>query len=414
MVATKTRSKSKTKKAASPKKRPKEAEPEVLIDGPEEEFEGESQELQIKILQNRVHLLEQQKRARAAGEELVVSAVRSVWEDNPPVYLYTMPPRPSIALDHKNEEIAVVLLSDIHYGKVTPTFNSAVCEERLMLLAEKIIHITNLRRNQATIRELHLLLGGDMLEGEDIFPHQAHLIDKNLLEQACRSGAAAYIRLIQRLLADFEEINIVCVPGNHGRNGPRHSRSHPLTNWDRVLYEILKMAFLGHDLFPRKELSNRVRLHHDDNFYAIDPVGDWNILVVHGDQIRGGHAGFPFYGVGKKAWGWGDALRDYDGVPEAWDYLCFGHFHTSAYGTLNLKEWFANGSIESHNTHAQENLASSGIPSQWLFYFDPEKGLINQNVVYLDSRYSDIMRAKLKTQKFRSKIGGKKRHPSKV
>ncbi len=394
-------------KIAPKRKLPKHATKRKPLDVPAADVDNDGvvtdTDLQIKMLNDRIRRLESEKRQAMAKESLLINTIKEVFESDPPMTLYNMPPKPKLSSKHENEEVAVVFLSDIHYGKTTPTFNSAVCEQRLMVLAEKVSRITQLRRNQANIKELHVLMGGDMLEGETIFSTQAHSIDNNLLEQACRSGPSAYLRMLQKFLAEFEKVKIVCVPGNHGRNGNKHTHNHPLTNWDRVLYEILRSALLGRGVFPRQDLSDRLEFVHEDQFYAIDRIGDWGILLVHGDQIRGGHAGFPFYGVGKKAWGWNDALQDYDGIPESWDYLCFGHFHTLGFSELNLKQWFANGSIESHNTFAQEQLAQSGVAAQWLFYFDPKRGLINQNVLYMEPHCSDLIRAHRKAEKFLGK-----------
>lgn len=361
------------------------------------------QETQIKLLQDRIRKLEREKQRYLAHEHLLVGALKNMIEDDPPMLLYHTPPRPKIVRKHDNEEIAVVFLSDIHYGKVTPTYNSAVCEQRLMVLADKVAKITNLRRNQAHITELHILMGGDMIEGENLFPTQAHLIDRNLLDQSCKGGPAAYLRMIQRFLGEFEKIKILCVPGNHGRNGSKHVSNHPHTNWDRVFYHQLQASLQGLGPFVREELADRLTFEHSEEFYAIDRVGQWGILMVHGDQIKGGLAGMPYYGVAKKANGWKDALQDIEGVPESWDYLFFGHFHTLGFSELNQKQWFANGSLESHNTFAQENMASAGPAAQWLFYFDPEHGMINQNVLYLEPRYSDVRLSQMKVAKYLQK-----------
>jgi hypothetical protein len=44
-----------------------------------------------------------------------------------------------------------------------------------------------------------------------------------------------------------------------------------------------------------------------------------------------------------------------------------------------------NGSTESDNTYAQEQLASSGRPSQWLYFVEPTRGRVTaEYCVYLD------------------------------
>ena len=114
-----------------------------------------------------------------------------------------------------------------------------------------------------------------------------------------------------------------------------------------------------------------------DTWYAIDRVFGWRNLLTHGDLIRGGFAGFPFYGVGKKISGWSDAL------PEAWDNLYFGHFHTLASGRQNSRAWYCNGTVESDNDYARAELAATGLPMQRLQFFNARHGMVADRPIYL-------------------------------
>jgi len=185
-------------------------------------------------------------------------------------------------------------------------------------------------------------------------------------------------------LTGFEKVRICTVPGNHGRNGPRGTRAHPRTNWDRVIYETLGLMLLGPKDYPRKELAKRVEYKNSESFWYVDRVYDWGNLLVHGDQITGGFAGFPWYGTAKKAWGWIDA------IPLPWDYLWFGHFHTYASAVLNARTFLANGTTESDNDFAQANLAAMGFPCQRLTFFDAAHGLISDSQVFLGEKGSRL------------------------
>lgn len=134
---------------------------------------------------------------------------------------------------------------------------------------------------------------------------------------------------------------------------------------------------LGDKNSPRAELKDRLTFKHADDWYVVDRIFDWGNLQLHGDQIRGGFAGFPWYGTAKKAWGW------IDSIAEPWDYLWFGHFHTYASAVLNHRIFLANGTTESSNVYAQEQLAASGFPCQRLSFFDAKHGLISDNQVFL-------------------------------
>jgi hypothetical protein len=251
---------------------------------------------------------------------------------------------------------------------------------------DKTIYIADLRRNIAAINELHVYLGGDVVEGEDIFPHQAHLIDSPLFDQACVNFPRIAGKALLLALDHFERVKVFTVPGNHGRNGPKNTRSHPRTNWDRVAYQVLKTALLGVDAQPRKELAGRLEFHMSEEFWVVDRVFKWGNLLVHGHQIGGGFAGFPWYGTAKKAWGWIDAIE------AKWDNLFFGHFHTPAMATLGLRRFYANGTTESDNEFAKEQLAACGIPCQRLVFMDAKHGVVSDTLIFLDKQVPALVR----------------------
>jgi hypothetical protein len=323
----------------------------------------------VEMLRDEVRRLRKRLRAGMGNADVIDRAVRELLSANPPKL------RPIVAPRHdrrtKHEEIAVLHYSDPQFGKVTSSYDSAVASARAEMLAQKTVLITNVRRSAAPVREIHLYLGGDIVEGELIFPGQAHLIDSPLIELACAVAPMAIARMIRLFLENFESVKVIAVPGNHGRDS-RHA--DPRTNWDMVACRVAKLM-----LSIDGELPPRLSFDIPGHFYVVDRVFDWGNLVVHGHQINGGFAGFPWYGVGKKAAGWADTIKD------PWDYLWFGHFHTYTSGSLNHRQFLANGTTESDNEYALEQLAAAGHPCQRLAFFTAEHGLINDNQVWLTS-----------------------------
>jgi hypothetical protein len=244
-----------------------------------------------------------------------------------------------------------------------------------MLLADKVRTIVEMRRTASKVDELVLVFGGDMVEGENIFPGQQFEIEGGVFDHAVKYAPEILTRMTMRLMEFFPKIRIISVCGNHGRAAPRSMGSHHRTNWDRVCYEVTKLMLLGEA--GRPDLRGRVTFDIPDSFYAHTNIFEWGLLVVHGDQIRGGFGGFPWYGTGKKAWGWQDS------IPEAWDSLYFGHFHQHASAVLNHRTFYATGTPESGNVYAQEQLAASGFPCQRLQFYDRDHGVIADHQVFL-------------------------------
>ena len=331
----------------------------------------------VDILRQENEKLRNQIKKRDSIEEILVNTISEVYRDSPDLKIPEFSKLPGKGSD---VEIAILHYSDAQIGKVTDTYNTRVAEERLMTLIQKTIHITNVRRNSAKIEEIHLYLGGDIVEGEQIFEQQAHEIDSSVFEQSIKAGSEMIVKAILLLLKNFVRVKVLCVPGNHGRNGKYGSGGHKDTNWDNVCYATVRRILLGSPSFPRQDLDGKLTFEDNYDWYVVDRVFDWGCLIVHGDQIQGGTSGFPLNGANKKAWGW------IDSIDEPWDFLFFGHFHTYASFTLNKRIVLANGTTESDNAHAQQQLAATGWPCQRLVFVNKKHGIISDNQVFLTDK----------------------------
>jgi len=307
--------------------------------------------------------------------DLIVEAVERAY-DKPVKFTLGFEPKRKAKGKPREAEAAVCHVSDTQFGKITSTYDTAIAGERIAEYARKVRTIIDRKRSYCDVTEAHIYLGGDMIEGETIFAGQAHLIDEGVLEQAVRSAPLAIASMIVSIATEVERTKVVCVSGNHGRSAPKGVGAHPVTNWDRVCYEVTRLLVLGPDK-SKPNGEGRITFDIADDFYAVDDVLGHPNLVLHGHQIRGGFGGFPWYGVGKKAAGWIDA------IPQPWTRLYFGHFHTLTSGRINDREWYCNGTTESDNAYAREELAAAGIPMQRLQFFSAEHGVVSDHQVYL-------------------------------
>lgn len=270
-------------------------------------------------------------------------------------------------------ETAVLLLSDWQLAKVTSSYSTKVCERRIEALAAKVIELTDIQRLHHPVKECRVYLLGDLVEGELIFPGQAHLIDASLYAQVLSDGPRILGGLLRSLASSFETVRVVGVVGNHGSLGGRARRDyHPESNADAMMYEVTRLA-----------LEDETRITWDSNvvdrerkWYATDDIGDHRFFLFHGDQIKGGFAGFPWYAFGRKLMGWRNLY--------GFDYAVSGHFHTpvKGYYTGGITHW-GNGTTESDNTYAAENLAAGGHPSQQLLYVHGKRGVTAEYEVRL-------------------------------
>jgi hypothetical protein len=319
-------------------------------------------ESELRLSYNK--LLQEYNKAKEKNVDLADAVYRAVREDIESVK-YVPVPKPKFGKATKGEEVAVAVIADWQLAKITPDYNSQVCEERIYKYAEKIIQLTEIQRQDHPVKELHIWALGDIIEGELIFPGQSFLVDGGLYRQITVDGPRIMKNFINMMLENFEKIVFVGVIGNHGSIGGRARKDHdPETNGDRMLYRITQLMFENEKRIEFRIPDGRGERH----WYAVDKIGNYKSLLCHGDQFG---SLSTFYGFQKKAYGWkiGSIEDDFDDV-----YL--GHFHTPTKMTFNTVQMRISGSPESTNTYAVERLAAVGRPSQPLMFVHPEKGIV--------------------------------------
>ena len=317
-------------------------------------------------------LLRQLTAIKADKDEYVEAVYRAV-SDAAAAIDIPKPRPPQADPRASSEEVAVAVLSDWQLGKRTPSYDSQVCAERIDTFADKVISLTNIQRKDHPVRDLRVHVLGDLVEGEQIFPGQAHLIDSSLFAQTTEDGPTILINFLTKMLSHFDNVHVVAVIGNHGRIG-RKGDFNPQTNGDRMVYRNTQRILEGRPGFERLTWDIP-SIPNERAWYAISRIGNYSALLIHGDQFRG-TAGIPWYGLMKKAGGW--ALG---AIPESFDDVDFGHFHQPTRVTLNNVTARCSGSPESHNDFAAEQLAAVGQPSQSLRFVHPERGIVTAEYV---------------------------------
>lgn len=323
-------------------------------------------EQQQQELRQTIDRLSRQVAREKDRTELLVAAVHRAVRDAASGFVIPPVPKPARPLSGRGtEEKAIITLGDLQLAKVTPTYNSKVCEERVDLYADKVIGMTNIQRADHPVKEARVYMLGDMIEGELIFPHQPWQVDSSLFSQVTVDGPRILINFIRKLLTSFDRVHVVGVIGNHGRAGEsRHTRHNPETNYDRMLYQIVKDR-----LSSEKRVTWNIPYEKNERaWYAVDyPFPKYGFLLFHGDQIPGS-ASHSLGTVARHIYGWASGA-----VEEPFSYAIYGHWHTPKRYRLNKFVAWCNGSTESTNTYAQEKLAAVGKPEQLLLFAHPER-----------------------------------------
>jgi hypothetical protein len=334
--------------------------------------EGEERAEHIREVNAR--LARQLAKAKASKEELVEAVYRAA-SDAAAGFSLPKVAKPARDARKRTAETAIAVLADWQLAKTTPTYSTEVCERRIAEYGDKVIELAEIQRADHPVREMRVYLLGDLVEGELIFPGQAHLIDASLYAQVMADGPRILGGFLRKMLGAFDKVHVVGVIGNHGSLGGRARRDyHPESNADAMMYEATRIYLKDEDRLtwaPNMAPGER-------HWYAVDYVGDKGFFLFHGDQVKGGFAGYPWYGFAKKIQGWRMGA-----VEEPFDYALSGHFHTPVRTLVgNVTHW-GSGSTESHNTYAAEQLAAQGTPSQWLLFCHPKRGVTCEYQVHL-------------------------------
>ena len=258
----------------------------------------------------------------------------------------------------RSPEVALLHLTDWQLGKQTSSYSTDVCIGRVRAAVAKTIKLREIQRADHPVRECHVMLGGDLVEGVSIFPGQPWEVDSSAFAQVFTASKLVE-EVILTLLDSFEQVTVWEVAGNHGRIG-RKGDMPRADNLDRIVCRI-----------AREKLAHqpRVKWPEQNDWYSIVEIGAYRALLVHGDQIKSFGGNVPAYGIMRKANAWAT------GVTEPFQDVYLGHMHQEMTLTMaNGGRVYMTPSTESGSEYAREFMAAHGRPGQRLHFIDPREG----------------------------------------
>ena len=325
---------------------------------------------EVDELRRALQIAQRAARRRQIDTEALVEAVYKAARDAAlahgpaPTILAPKPDRRKV-----KPEVALLHLTDWQAGKVSISYNLAVCRERVLRAVTKTIELTAIQRSHHPVDECHVMLGGDMVEGAGIFAGQAFEIEAGAFEQLIHV-AATIEAAITALLGVFRTVHVWEEIGNHGRIGRKGDHPHG-DNIDRMSYTLARS----------KVQSDRVVWHPFAGGLGTHvTIGNYVALLVHGDEFKSFGGNTPAFGILRKCNAWAS------GVVAPFHDAYIGHFHTPMTLTLaNAGRAFVTGSPESDNEYAREFVAAVGRPSQRLHYVDPDRGRVtSEHLLWLE------------------------------
>lgn len=271
-----------------------------------------------------------------------------------------------------DEELVILPISDTQIGScVLPekmggleAYNWDVFLHRIEEYKRGVHSIVNEhQRLSQPIRTAVVLLLGDLVEGETIYPKQLANLDLSLTKQVF-DGSLKMAELLRWLASQFENVRVFAVSGNHG------NVRDTTVNMDYIAYMMMATALADQsnlEFFISE--THYMGIHIDRNQNYLD-FGDsdrtWNFLITHGNQAKS-YMGLPFYSLER-------LVRRYTSMTGIlWDKLFVGHHHQDVPGPKSA--WAVNGSWVGGTEYSQEKMQGSDQPCQRIWGFHPKRGL---------------------------------------
>jgi len=278
--------------------------------------------------------------------------------------------RPKYKKGDTIQEHLVMHLSDGHHDQIVTPSDTGGLETYdfpiSMCRAERYID-TILKWTQQTLAPqfqfptLTVLAYGDHTSGE-IHGHTSRSYFRNAFKNALAIGQLHSL-MFRDLAPYFEQVNIVYVPGNHGRRSNKKDYHGAHDNWDYLIAKTAEMYCANLD---------NVAFTIPNSFSINLDIGGVGFCVFHGDDIRSS-LGIPWYGLEKRRHRITALNAVQQGVPVR--YHCCGHFHRPGSTTEVNGEMMINGAWVASDAYAFNALGGYTEPSQLIHGVNPEYGI---------------------------------------
>lgn len=275
--------------------------------------------------------------------------------------------------------VPTLQLSDFHWGervysKQVNNVNSYdvnTARERLKYCVETAIHLCRILDGKMRYPGIVVPLGGDMISGaihEELrasneiptMPTVLDLVD-------------SLVPAIKTLADAFGTVVLPCVSGNHGRDTMKiYAKGRNHTSFDWLLYQFLART-LAHD--------KRIMFYIPEGSDAPYRIYNYNYLLTHGDQFRGGDGMIGALGPILR----GDHKKRSRNSQVGMDYdtLVMGHWHQR----IMLQRVIVNSCLKGYDEYAFTNNFPFEQPSQNLWITNARYGITYSMPVYVDPAF---------------------------
>jgi hypothetical protein len=318
---------------------------------------------EINHLRDERSLLQKQVKAMSKSHGLfkaITNEMDSLIKPFPP--LPTALPIVRGAVEERQiEEHLVMHISDGHHDQIVKPSDCGGLERydfRISMRRAETYVDTVLKWSQQTLAPqfyfptLTILAYGDHTSGE-IHGHMHRSYFRNMFKNSAAIGQLHSL-MFRDLAPYFETVNIVYVPGNHGRRSIKKDYNGAQDNWDYLVADMARQYC--------RDLPN-VNFVIPNSWSANISIGGIGFSCFHGDDIRS-NQGVPWYGMERRQ-NRITALTSMQGDQRI-RYFCCGHFHRPATLAQFDGELLINGPWVGADAYSYNALGSYTEPTQLL------------------------------------------------
>lgn len=279
------------------------------------------------------------------------------------------------------DEALVMHISDEHADQIVrpghvqnlENYNLNVALRRAENYVERMLDFTQNTLVNYNFHTLWMLHYGDHVNGW-IHGGTENSTLRNDFANAIAVGQM-HALMLRDLAAHFDEIKVIYIPGNHGRQTLHKDFHQPLRNLDYLVAET-NYAHSKHLVD-----SGKVDFAVPDAYSVNVDIEGYTFNITHGDSVKGWN-GIPWYGIERRN-------RRLQAIHAANNtqihYKVMGHFHQLGSAQDSTGETLLNGSWKATDEYLLEECGGCVTPMQLIHGVHPKYGVSWRLPIHLRS-----------------------------
>jgi len=270
---------------------------------------------------------------------------------------FTKPQIIKPTVDKKKRKMTIeAMLTDLHYGKKTKTFNTEVAKRRMKKFGQVFLSEIQRYSSLYNIEKLITFLGGDIIENATFHGIESRRASEyGNSEQVVNSVKSLFEDYFVPVASTGIPMTVVCVTGNHDREDEHQTYQDPgRENLTWIIYKMLEQMC---------QLAgfNHIKFIIPDGVFCVLSIYNSPVLYEHGNFIKGGVTRKSCEShISKRSKQVGQLIR----------FARFGHFHEKT--MFGRGRVIVNASLPGQDSYSEINGYDSEASQTINYYIETE------------------------------------------